>query len=220
MAGESRISEADLADLIGRMDEAARAYIRGDLPPTWRRPRPWGRLALMGPFGGETGADVQYDDDAIERTRGFFASGEARLDVRRLLRVRRPRRTGGGRAPTGRRSAACPTKTCPARHPASSGPGRRPSWQLVAIATRNPLVGRSPFDHLAALRSRAQPERNRHARAQCTATVLRAARRGPCLGRNRLVRRAGASTDPSRCRRSGARVAIREDRFDSAAACA
>lgn len=148
MAGESRISEADLADLIGRMDEAARAYIRGDLPAYVAQFDHGDDYTLMGPFGGETRHGFQYDDDAIERTRSFFASGEARLDVQQsyvsgdlvvLVAVERQHGEVGG----------LPDQDMSLRVTlVFRRAGDR--WQLVHRHA-DPLVRPIPFDHLAAL---------------------------------------------------------------------
>jgi ketosteroid isomerase-like protein len=81
MAEATEISPADLAELIERMDEAAAAYIRGDLrhylslfdhPPDY---------TLMPPYGGEVERGYAPTDEQVEETSRFFASGEARLDV-------------------------------------------------------------------------------------------------------------------------------------------
>jgi ketosteroid isomerase-like protein len=81
VTNESRITETDLADLIRRMDEAAAAYIRGDLEAYVAQFNHGDDYTLMPPFGGETRRGFDYTEEAVARTRSFFASGEARLDV-------------------------------------------------------------------------------------------------------------------------------------------
>ena len=81
MAEATGITPADLAELIDRMDEAARSYIRGDLRhylSLFDHPEDY---TLMPPYGGETERGYSPTDEQIEATSRFFASGEARLDV-------------------------------------------------------------------------------------------------------------------------------------------
>ena len=81
MTGEPRITEADLADLVRRMDKAADAYISGDLQGYVAQFDNGDDYTLMPPYGGETRHGFEYTEDAAARTKDFFASGEARLDV-------------------------------------------------------------------------------------------------------------------------------------------
>lgn len=81
MAEATEISPADLAELIERMDEAAGAYIRGDIRhylSLFDHPEDY---TLMPPYGGETARGYAPTDEQVEETSHFFASGEARLDV-------------------------------------------------------------------------------------------------------------------------------------------
>jgi ketosteroid isomerase-like protein len=81
MAEATGITPADLAELIDRMDEAARSYIGGDLRhylSLFDHPEDY---TLMPPYGGETERGYSPTDEQIEATSHFFASGEARLDV-------------------------------------------------------------------------------------------------------------------------------------------
>jgi ketosteroid isomerase-like protein len=81
MAEASEVSPADLAELIERMDEAAAAYIRGDLRhylSLFDHPEDY---TLMPPYGGETQRGYSPSEEQIEETGRFFATGEARLDV-------------------------------------------------------------------------------------------------------------------------------------------
>ena len=81
MTGESRITEADVADLVRRMDKAADAYIRGYLQGYVAQFDHGDDYTLMPPYGGGTRHGFEYTEDAAARTKDFFASGEARLDV-------------------------------------------------------------------------------------------------------------------------------------------
>lgn len=81
MPSDSTITDADLAELIDRMDEAAAAYIRGDIHhylSLFDHPDDY---TLMPPYGGETIRGSDHSPEAIETTSRFFASGEARLEV-------------------------------------------------------------------------------------------------------------------------------------------
>ena len=81
MAEGTEISPADLAELVERMDEAAAAYIRGDLRhylSLFDHPDDY---TLMPPYGGETAQGYAPTEEQIEETSRFFVSGEGRLDV-------------------------------------------------------------------------------------------------------------------------------------------
>jgi len=81
MAEATEISPAELAELIELMDEAAAAYMRGDIRhhlSLFDHPEDY---TLMPPYGGETERGYAPTDEQIEETSRFFASGEARLDV-------------------------------------------------------------------------------------------------------------------------------------------
>ncbi|SHN75638.1 YybH family protein [Cryptosporangium aurantiacum] len=75
------ITEEQLAELIRTMDEAADAYIRGDIRhylTLFDHPADY---TLMPPYGGETTRGFEYTEESLAETSRFFASGEARLDV-------------------------------------------------------------------------------------------------------------------------------------------
>ncbi|MEP6648658.1 MAG: nuclear transport factor 2 family protein [Lapillicoccus sp.] len=78
---DAPVTDADIAELVTRMEEAADAYIRGDHrryfslfdhPPDY---------TLMPPYGGETRLGFDRTEEEIEEGSRFFASGEARLEV-------------------------------------------------------------------------------------------------------------------------------------------
>jgi ketosteroid isomerase-like protein len=81
MTRESQITESELAELITRMDEAADAYIRGDLRRYVALFDHADNYTLMPPFGGETRHGFEYTEERAAETSRFFASGEARLEV-------------------------------------------------------------------------------------------------------------------------------------------
>jgi hypothetical protein len=63
------------------MDEAADAYIRGDIHhylSLFDLPNDY---TLMPPYGGDTTHGFEYTDEGAAETRRFFASGEAKLEL-------------------------------------------------------------------------------------------------------------------------------------------
>jgi ketosteroid isomerase-like protein len=77
---DSGITKAELTSLIERMDEAAKAYIRGDshhYRSLFDYSDEW---TLMPPYGGETRREAYTEQSADEDSR-FFVAGEARLEV-------------------------------------------------------------------------------------------------------------------------------------------
>jgi ketosteroid isomerase-like protein len=77
----SRITAADLAELVKIMGEAADAYIRGDVHHYFSLFEHPDDYTLMPPYGGETWHGFTLTDEVAAETSRFFASGEARLDV-------------------------------------------------------------------------------------------------------------------------------------------
>jgi ketosteroid isomerase-like protein len=75
------VDEADLADLISRMDEAADAYIRGDVRRYYPLFEHGTGYTLMPPHGGEAVHVQAPTEEQLDETSRFFAAGEARLDV-------------------------------------------------------------------------------------------------------------------------------------------
>jgi ketosteroid isomerase-like protein len=148
MTGESRITEADVADLVRRMDKAADAYIRGDLQGYVTQFDHGDDYTLMPPYGGETRRGFEYTEDAAARTKSFFTSGEARLDVQQtyvsgdlavLVAVERQHGEVGG----------LPDQDMSLRVTlVFRRAGDR--WQLVHRHA-DPLVREIPFEHLAEL---------------------------------------------------------------------
>jgi len=81
MASDTTITETDLRELVERMDEAADAYIRGDLRHYFALFDHGDDFSLMPPYGGQTRHGFEYSEEALEENSRFFASGEATLDV-------------------------------------------------------------------------------------------------------------------------------------------
>ncbi len=81
MASESQITESELAELVTRMDEAADAYIRGDIHHYVALFDHADDYTLMPPYGGETTHGFEYTEQGAAETSRFFASGEARLEL-------------------------------------------------------------------------------------------------------------------------------------------
>ena len=77
------ITDADVAELIARMDDAADAYIRGDHRHYFSLFDHPDDYTLMPPYGGETRRGFGLTAEQIEEGSRFFESGEARLDVER-----------------------------------------------------------------------------------------------------------------------------------------
>ena len=78
--GEQGITKQELAELIERMDDAAKAYIRGDSHhylSLFDYSDDW---TLMPPYGGKTRRERYTEERADEDSR-FFESGEATLEV-------------------------------------------------------------------------------------------------------------------------------------------
>src|SRR3954452_16180094 len=81
MAETTEISPADLAELIDIMDEAAAAFMRGDIRhyiSLFAHPADY---TLSPPYGGETQRGYAPTEEELDETAGFFESGEARLEV-------------------------------------------------------------------------------------------------------------------------------------------
>ncbi len=75
------IDDAELAELIRRMGEAADAYIRGDLRHYYTLFSHGEGYTLMPPYGGEAVHVGDPTEEQMEETSRFFANGEALLDV-------------------------------------------------------------------------------------------------------------------------------------------
>ncbi len=74
------ITDEELAEFVGRLEEAASAYIRGDVDRYLALTRYARGFTLMGPPGGPP---TRYDDRAenVRAGAGFFQGGEATLEA-------------------------------------------------------------------------------------------------------------------------------------------
>lgn len=142
------LDEADLADLITRMDEAADAYVRGDVRRYYALFQHGEGYTLMPPYGGEAIHVSAPTEEELDETSRFFAGGEARLDVAAsycsgdlvvLVAVERQHAEVGGR----------PDQDWSLRVTLVFR-RVRDHWELVHRHA-DPLVHPVPFDHLAAL---------------------------------------------------------------------
>ena len=77
----SGITEADVADLAQRCQDAAVALIRGDVRSYLGLFVHADDYALIPPFGGAPRHGFDASDDAVEQLSRFFTGGEARVDV-------------------------------------------------------------------------------------------------------------------------------------------
>ena len=80
VAAEPPITEADLAALVATMDEAAAAYIDGDIEHYLSMFDHGDDYTLMPPYGGPTVRGFERTDEGLAATKAFFASGEGRFD--------------------------------------------------------------------------------------------------------------------------------------------
>jgi len=81
MPNHSTITESDVADLVGLMDEAADSYMRGEIRHYLSLFDHPDEFTLMPPYGGETSHGFSYSDEAVAETSAFFTSGEATLEL-------------------------------------------------------------------------------------------------------------------------------------------
>jgi ketosteroid isomerase-like protein len=148
MSREPQITSADVTELVERMDEAAGAYIRGDIRHYLSLFDHSDDYTLMPPYGGETTHGFEYTEESLDETSRFFASGEATLELQQsyvsgelavLVAVERQHGEVGGLADQDWSLRV----TLVFRRA-----GDR--WQLVHRHA-DPLVQRIPFEHCAEL---------------------------------------------------------------------
>ena len=77
---EPTITGDDLAGLVATMDEAAAAYIDGDIEHYLSMFDHADDYTLMPPYGGATVRGFERTDEGLAATKAFFASGEGRFD--------------------------------------------------------------------------------------------------------------------------------------------
>jgi ketosteroid isomerase-like protein len=81
MGSDPEITRSDVDELVGRMGDAADAYISGDHRRYFALFDHGDDYSLMPPTGGATRHGFGLTEEDIARGSTFFASGEARLDV-------------------------------------------------------------------------------------------------------------------------------------------
>jgi ketosteroid isomerase-like protein len=75
------VTEQDVADLIQRTTEAAKAYIRGDMRTYFTLIRHGDDFTLMSPFGGEPERGFDTSPERLDALERFFRGGDAELEV-------------------------------------------------------------------------------------------------------------------------------------------
>src|SRR5215208_7854796 len=75
------VTDEELAALIQRTAEAAKAYIRGDMRTYFTLIRHGDDYTLMSPFGGEPTRGVDTSPQRLEDLARFFRRGDAALEV-------------------------------------------------------------------------------------------------------------------------------------------
>jgi ketosteroid isomerase-like protein len=74
------ISEAELAELVSRLEEATQAFMRGDMARYLELTPHAPGFTLMNPFGGEP---ARYADrrDSLMAAASYFRGGDARIEL-------------------------------------------------------------------------------------------------------------------------------------------
>jgi ketosteroid isomerase-like protein len=75
------VTERDVAELVERAGEAAKAYIRGDMRTYFTLIRHEDDYVLMSPFGGEPQHGTDTSPERLEALSQYFRGGEAELEV-------------------------------------------------------------------------------------------------------------------------------------------
>jgi ketosteroid isomerase-like protein len=75
------VTDEELAELIQRTTEAAKAYIRGDMHTYFTLIKHTEDNTLMSPFGGEPTRGVDTSPERLEALERFFQGGEAELEL-------------------------------------------------------------------------------------------------------------------------------------------
>jgi ketosteroid isomerase-like protein len=77
-------TDEDLADLVQRVEDAAVAYINGDIGAYLTRIRHADDYTVMQPFGGEVTHGFDASPERLDATARFFQGGEAKLEVAQI----------------------------------------------------------------------------------------------------------------------------------------
>jgi ketosteroid isomerase-like protein len=77
---DARITDAELAELVQRTEEATAAWMRGDMERYLELTRHARGFTLMKPFGGPP---ARYEEraESVREAAGYFAGGEAELEL-------------------------------------------------------------------------------------------------------------------------------------------
>jgi ketosteroid isomerase-like protein len=75
------VTDEELAELIQRTTEAAKAYIRGDMNTYFTLIKHTEDNTLMSPFGGEPIRGIETSPERLEALERFFQGGEAELEL-------------------------------------------------------------------------------------------------------------------------------------------
>jgi ketosteroid isomerase-like protein len=78
---EDHITDAEVAELVALMSEAASAFIGGDMRRYFALMNHADDFTLMPPTGGDTSRESQASDDEIAEMQRFFQRGECTLEV-------------------------------------------------------------------------------------------------------------------------------------------
>jgi ketosteroid isomerase-like protein len=78
---QTTVTEQELAALIQRTTDAAKAYIRGDMRTYFTLIQAGDDYTLMSPFGGEPERGVDTSPERLEALERFFQGGDADLEV-------------------------------------------------------------------------------------------------------------------------------------------
>jgi len=75
------VADPELAELIGRVNEATGAYLRGEVRRYLELVPDAPDFSLMPPYGGTPVYDMDRSDEAIQVTSDFFKGGESTVEV-------------------------------------------------------------------------------------------------------------------------------------------
>ena len=78
---QKNFTDEDLADLIQRVEDAAIAYINGDMDAYLTLIKHADDYTLMQPFGGDVTRGFDASAERVEATARFFQGGEAKLEL-------------------------------------------------------------------------------------------------------------------------------------------
>jgi len=81
---QKNFTDEDLADLVQRVENAAVAYINGDIGAYLTLIKHADDYTLMQPFGGEATHGFDASPERLDATARFFQGGEAKLEVAQI----------------------------------------------------------------------------------------------------------------------------------------